>query len=176
MKLNKYLKMILIGALAMSFVACSNSSETPGEENNTTTQTEQVEDHKKEREYLVTKYFELEKGVSFNDVLSTIDSESVTINDSEEFEAPAGYTKREVNIVDGKNKLELVFKDNKLGSKTFTYDTDNPNSTWFYSNYYDILDDKDTSEEAHGIWVDAIKGTNFNDEYEMNIHLQDNNF
>lgn len=175
MKLSKYLKMILIGVLAISFVACSDS-KISDDKNNNNTQIEKVEDNKKKREYLVTKYFELEKGVSFNDVLSTIDSENITINDSEEFETPTGYKKREVNIIDGKNKLELVFRDNQLGSKTFTYDTDNTNSTWFYSNYYDILDAKDTSEESHGIWINAIKETTFNDEYEMNIYLQDNNF
>ena len=131
---------------------------------------------KKEREFLITKYFELEKGVSYNDALSILNNSDIEINDPGEFDAEAGYRKREVSISDKNNKLDLVFRDNKLGSKTFTYDTDNTNSTCFYSNYYDILDDKDTSEEDHGIWVDAIKGTNFNDEYEMNIHLQDNNF
>lgn len=166
--------MILLGLLLISTVACS-SKNNQNEQSLEDTTSNPINE-KKEREFLITKYFELEKGVSYNDALSILNNSDIEINDPGEFDAEAWYRKREVSISDKNNKLDLVFRDNKLGSKTFTYDTDNTNSTWFYSNYYDILDAKDTSEEDHGIWVNAIKCTNFTDEYEINIYLQDNNF
>lgn len=78
---------------------------------------------------------------------------NLKIKDPGEYDVQKEYKKREISILDGSNKLELIFRDNKLSAKTFTYNN-NSESSWFYSNYHDILDAKNTNEETHGIWKD----------------------
>lgn len=165
------MRMLLLSLILIFTVGCSskNMDVEKTDDKPTTTETPA-----KEREYLVSKYFELKKGTSYSDAMDLFKDKNLKIEDPGEYDAQKGYKKREVSILDGSNKLELVFRDNKLGSKTFTYDNDNSKSSWFYSNYYDILDSKDTNEETHGIWKDGVSSTEFPDEYQMNIYLQDN--
>lgn len=174
----KKLSTILIASLLIFGISgCSKDIEQGSVEKNDNTQTEANENKnqetEKEVEYLVSKYLELEKGLDYENIKSKLSKDKIEINDSGEFDAPAGYKKREVSFVDGDNKLDLVFRDNKLASKTFTYDKDETNSSWFYSNYYDILDNTDEKSEAHGIWKNSITQIECTDEYDMIIKVQD---
>lgn len=167
------MRMLLLSLILIFTVGCS-SKNTDVEKTDDKPTT--METPAKEREYLVSKYFDLKKGTSYNDAMALFKDKDLKIEDTGEYDAQKGYKKREVSILDGNNKLELVFRDNKLGAKTFYYDSSNSSETpWFYSNYYDILDNKDTNEEAHGLWKKGVSGEKFSDEYQMNIYLQENN-
>ena len=159
-------------SLMLGATACSSTTNDSRAKEEVAKETSN-QDQKKEIEYLVSKYLELEKGLSYENIESKLSKDKIKVNDSGEFDAPAGYKKREVSFIDGDNKLDLVFRDNKLASKTFTYDKDETNSSWFYSNYYDILDNTDEKSEAHGIWKNSITQIECTDEYDMIIKVQD---
>lgn len=169
------MKKTLISLLAATFIfsmaGCSKKEEHKITEDNK--ETSKIES-KSERPYLVSKYFDFKKGTSFQEISKLIDKDTIKLTDPGEFEADAGYKKREVSFVDDKNKLTLTFRDNKLSSKTFTYDSDDTKSAWFYSNYYDILDNDSSAKEEHGIWKNAIKNISCIDEYHMQIEIHDN--
>lgn len=163
--MKKIVGLTLIIALSLTITACSSKNET--KENEEQKQEVKSNEPKKDEEYLVSKYFDLQKGESFEDIKSKLSKEGLTINDPGEFDAEAGYKKREVSFLDEKNELDLVFRDNRLGSKTFTYNSDDAKSTWFYSNYYDVLDNDNSSKESHGIWKDSIKEIPCDMEYDI---------
>lgn len=169
--MKKILGLTLIIALSLTVTACSSKNETS--ENEKPKQEVKSTESKNETEYLVSKYFDLQKGESFEDIKSKLSKEGLTIKDPGEYDAPKGYKKREVSFLDGKNKLDLVFRDNKLGAKTFTYDKDDSNSTWFYSNYHDVLDNDNSSEESHGIWKDSIKEIPCDMEYDILVKINE---
>lgn len=77
--------MILLGLLLISTVACS-SKNNQNEQSLEDTTSNPINE-KKEREFLITKYFELEKGVSYNDALSILNNSDIEINDPGEFDA-----------------------------------------------------------------------------------------
>lgn len=172
--MKKIIGLVLMISMSLIVTACSSKDEK--QENIEPKEKQEVKSEKKEKntEYLVSKYFDLNKGESFEDIKSKLSKEGLTIKDPGEFDADAGYKKREVSFLDGKNQLDLVFRDNKLGSKTFTYNSDDSKSTWFYSNYYDILDGNSSNKEDYGIWKDSIKNIPCTDEYDMKIQIQDN--
>lgn len=165
--MKKILGLTLMIVLSLTVTACSSKNETKKNEEPKQKQEVKSNEPKKDTEYLVSKYFDLNKGKSFEDIKSKLSKEGLTITDTGEFDADAGYKKREVSFIDGENQLDLVFRDNKLGAKTFTYNNGDSNSTWFYSNYHDVLDNDNSSEESHGIWKDSIKEIPCDMEYDI---------
>ena len=175
--MNRTIKsLILVGILSIALSGCSKTStqekvtDEPKQETNNSNEVKNIE----ERPYLVEKYIEVSKGKSFEETKSIISKEGIEIKDSQEFDSPKGFKSREVSIIDGKNELKITFRDDKLSSKTFTYDKDDSKSDWFYSNYYDILDKDPEAGESHGIWLEGTKSIEYSDEYEMLIGIHDN--
>ncbi len=144
-------------SLMLGATACSSTTNDSRAKEEVAKETSN-QDQKKEIEYLVSKYLELEKGLSYENIESKLSKDKIKVNDSGEFDAPAGYKKREVSFIDGDNKLDLVFRDNKLASKTFNYDK---------------LYNTDEKSEAHGIWKNSITQIECTDEYDMIIKVQD---
>lgn len=171
----KKIKVLLSCFLLLFTIGCSSTkNETNSKVDNKVSTNEEVAQDPKTREYLVDTYFKIQEGDSFDEIQHLISKEGISIKDSGEFDSQKGYKKREVSILEGNNKLDLVFRDDKLGAKTFTYNTNDSNSTWFYSNYYDTLDNTNTNEETHGLWENGVKPSEFDTELELNSYINEN--